>query len=125
MKRVLPVPGRPLHEHRDVRRPRGAHPRLRLRPQQRRYSFNIRSQHRVVLLTVRRDEELTPRSRSLSAGRPSNMYFQTHDQIGMIGAGLSHMSAMNIPIPFNLVMPPMPPPSYLGQTNVPAAGTRH
>ena len=50
------------------------------------------------------------------------MYFQTHDQIGMIGAGPGHM-AMNIPIPFNLVMPPMPPPSYLGQTNGPAAGT--
>lgn len=59
----------------------------------------------------------------LSAGRPSNMYFQTHDQIGMIGAGPGHMAAMNIPIPFNLVMPPMPPPSYLGQTNGPAAGT--
>lgn len=51
------------------------------------------------------------------------MYFQTHDQIGMIGAGPGHMAAMNIPIPFNLVMPPMPPPSYLGQTNGPAAGT--
>ena len=59
----------------------------------------------------------------LIAGRPSNMYFQTHDQIGMIGAGPGHMAAMNIPIPFNLVMPPMPPPSYLGQTNGPAAGT--
>lgn len=58
-----------------------------------------------------------------SAGRPSNMYFQTHDQIGMIGAGPGHMAAMNIPIPFNLVMPPMPPPSYQGQTNGPAAGT--
>ena len=50
------------------------------------------------------------------------MYFQTHDQIGMIGAGPGHMAALNIPIPFNLVMPPMPPPSYLGQTNGPAAG---
>lgn len=50
------------------------------------------------------------------------MYFQTHDQIGMIGAGPGHMAAMNIPIPFNLVMPPMPPPSYQGQTNGPAAG---
>lgn len=50
------------------------------------------------------------------------MYFQTHDQIGMIGAGPGQMAAMNIPIPFNLVMPPMPPPSYLGQTNGPAAG---
>ena len=59
----------------------------------------------------------------VSAGRPSNMYFQTHDQIGMIGAGPGHLAAMNIPIPFNLVMPPMPPPSYLGQTNGPAAGT--
>lgn len=58
-----------------------------------------------------------------SAGRPSNMYFQTHDQIGMIGAGPGHMAAMNIPLPFNLVMPPVPPPSYLGQTNGPAAGT--
>lgn len=53
------------------------------------------------------------------------MYFQTHDQIGMIGAGPGHMAAMNIPIPFNLVMPPMPPPSYQGQTNGPAAGTAH
>lgn len=59
----------------------------------------------------------------LQAGRPSNMYFQTHDQIGMIGPGPGHMAAMNIPIPFNLVMPPMPPPSYQGQTNGPAAGT--
>uniref|UniRef100_A0AAQ4QSU0 Upf1 domain-containing protein n=1 Tax=Gasterosteus aculeatus aculeatus TaxID=481459 RepID=A0AAQ4QSU0_GASAC len=69
-------------------------------------------------------EALIPGSaydRSSTAGRPSNMYFQTHDQIGMIGAGPGHMSAMNIPIPFNLVMPPMPPPSYLGQTNGPAA----
>lgn len=32
------------------------------------------------------------------------------------------MAAMNLPIPFNLVMPPMPPPSYLGQINGPAAG---
>lgn len=60
---------------------------------------------------------------SLSGGRPSNMYFQTHDQIGMIGAGPGPMAAMNIPIPFNLVMPPMAPPSYLGQPNGPAAGT--
>ncbi|KAM4548317.1 regulator of nonsense transcripts 1 isoform 1-T2 [Odontesthes bonariensis] len=70
-------------------------------------------------------EALIPGSaydRSSTAGRPSNMYFQTHDQIGMIGAGPGHMAAMNIPIPFNLVMPPMPPPSYLGQTNGPAAG---
>uniref|UniRef100_A0A8C5I3L0 ATP-dependent helicase RENT1 n=1 Tax=Gouania willdenowi TaxID=441366 RepID=A0A8C5I3L0_GOUWI len=70
-------------------------------------------------------EALIPGSaydRSNAAGRPSNMYFQTHDQIGMIGAGPSHMAAMNIPIPFNLVMPPMPPPSYLGQANGPAAG---
>lgn len=51
------------------------------------------------------------------------MYFQTHDQIGMIGAGPGPMAAMNIPIPFNLVMPPMAPPSYLGQPNGPAAGT--
>ncbi|XP_056131748.1 putative regulator of nonsense transcripts 1 isoform X3 [Lampris incognitus] len=70
-------------------------------------------------------EALIPGSaydRSNAAGRPSNMYFQTHDQIGMIGAGPGHMTAMNIPIPFNLVMPPMPPPGYLGQTNGPAAG---
>uniref|UniRef100_A0A8C7ZJX6 ATP-dependent helicase RENT1 n=1 Tax=Oryzias sinensis TaxID=183150 RepID=A0A8C7ZJX6_9TELE len=70
-------------------------------------------------------EALIPGSaydRSSTAGRPSNMYFQTHDQIGMIGAGPGHMAAMNIPIPFNLVMPPMPPPSYLGQANGPAAG---
>ena len=51
------------------------------------------------------------------------MYFQTHDQIGMISAGPSHVTAMNIPIPFNLVMPPMPPPGYFGQANGPAAGT--
>ncbi|OWK49655.1 Regulator of nonsense transcripts 1 [Lonchura striata] len=57
-----------------------------------------------------------------SQGRPSNMYFQTHDQIGMISAGPSHVTAMNIPIPFNLVMPPMPPPGYFGQANGPAAG---
>uniref|UniRef100_A0AAX7T4H3 Upf1 domain-containing protein n=1 Tax=Astatotilapia calliptera TaxID=8154 RepID=A0AAX7T4H3_ASTCA len=57
-----------------------------------------------------------------NGGRPSNMYFQTHDQIGMIGAGPGPMAAMNIPIPFNLVMPPMAPPSYLGQPNGPAAG---
>lgn len=57
-----------------------------------------------------------------SQGRPSNMYFQTHDQISMISAGPSHVAAMNIPIPFNLVMPPMPPPGYFGQANGPAAG---
>lgn len=51
------------------------------------------------------------------------MYFQTHDQIGMIGAAPGHLAALNIPIPFNLVMPPMPPPSYQGQTNGPAAGS--
>ncbi|TNM87773.1 hypothetical protein fugu_005994 [Takifugu bimaculatus] len=70
-------------------------------------------------------EALIPGSaydRSNTAGRPSNMYFQTHDQIGMIGAAASHLAALNIPIPFNLVMPPMPPPSYQGQTNGPAAG---
>lgn len=50
------------------------------------------------------------------------MYFQTHDQIGMIGAGPSPMAAMNIPIPFNLMMPPMPPPAYLGQANGPSPG---
>lgn len=50
------------------------------------------------------------------------MYFQTHDQIGMIGAGPAHMAAMNMPIPFNLVIPPMPPPGYLAQANGPAAG---
>lgn len=52
------------------------------------------------------------------------MYFQTHDQISMISAGPSHVAAMNIPIPFNLVMPPMPPPGYFGQANGPAAGKR-
>lgn len=51
------------------------------------------------------------------------MYFQTHDQIGMIGAATGHLAALNIPIPFNLVMPPMPPPSYQGQINGPAAGS--
>ena len=50
------------------------------------------------------------------------MYFQTHDQIGMIGTGPAHMAAMNMPIPFNLVVPPMPPPGYLAQANGPAAG---
>lgn len=59
------------------------------------------------------------------AGRPSNMYFQTHDQIGMIGTAPNPMAAMNIPIPFNLVMPPMPPSGYLGQLNGPAAGESH
>lgn len=57
-----------------------------------------------------------------SNGRSSNMYFQTHDQIGMIGTGANPMSSMNIPIPFNLVMPPIPPPGYLGQVNGPTAG---
>ncbi|XP_073704576.1 regulator of nonsense transcripts 1-like [Garra rufa] len=57
-----------------------------------------------------------------STGRPSNMYFQTHDQVGMIGTGPNPLGSMNIPIPFNLVMPPMPPPGYLGQVNGPAAG---
>ncbi|XP_064232740.1 regulator of nonsense transcripts 1-like [Aotus nancymaae] len=57
-----------------------------------------------------------------SQSRPSSMYFQTHDQIGMISAGPSHLAAMNISIPFNLVMPPMPPPSYFEQANGPAAG---
>lgn len=50
------------------------------------------------------------------------MYFQTHDQIGMIGTGPSPMTAMNLPIPFNLVMPPIPPPGYLGQLNGPTSG---
>lgn len=70
-------------------------------------------------------EALIPGSaydRNNAAGRPSNMYFQTHDQIGMIGAGPGHMAAMGIPIPLNLVMPPMPPPSYLGQANGPSPG---
>ncbi|KAF0047111.1 hypothetical protein F2P81_000744 [Scophthalmus maximus] len=55
-----------------------------------------------------------------SNGRMSNMYFQTHDQIGMIGTGSSPMSSMNIPIPFNLVMPPIPPSGYMGQVNGPS-----
>ncbi|XP_038597724.1 regulator of nonsense transcripts 1-like, partial [Tachyglossus aculeatus] len=55
-------------------------------------------------------------------GRSSNMYFQTHDQVGMINSGPSHITALNIPIPFNLVMPPMPPPGYFGQTNGTALG---
>lgn len=55
-------------------------------------------------------------------GRTSNMYFQTHDQIGMIGTGPSPLTSMNLPIPFNLVMPPIPPPGYLGQINGPASG---
>uniref|UniRef100_A0A673BRR1 ATP-dependent helicase RENT1 n=1 Tax=Sphaeramia orbicularis TaxID=375764 RepID=A0A673BRR1_9TELE len=57
-----------------------------------------------------------------SNGRTSNMYFQTHDQIGMIGTGPNPMTSMNIPIPFNLVMPPIPPPGYMGQVNGPTAG---
>ncbi|MEQ2300435.1 ATP-dependent helicase NAM7, partial [Ameca splendens] len=57
-----------------------------------------------------------------SNGHPSNVYFQTHDQIGMIGSGPSPVSSMNIPIPFNLGMPPISPPSYLGQMNGPCAG---
>lgn len=52
------------------------------------------------------------------------MYFQTHDQIGMIGSGPGPMSSLNIPIPFNLMMPPIPPPGYLGQLNGPSAGER-
>ena len=52
------------------------------------------------------------------------MYFQTHDQIGMIGTGPNPLNSMNIPIPFNLVMPPMPPPGYLGQINGPATGEK-
>lgn len=54
----------------------------------------------------------------------SNMYFQTHDQIGMIGTGPNPMTSMNIPIPFNLVMPPIPPSGYMGQVNGPAAGEK-
>uniref|UniRef100_A0AAY5KMF3 Upf1 domain-containing protein n=1 Tax=Esox lucius TaxID=8010 RepID=A0AAY5KMF3_ESOLU len=57
-----------------------------------------------------------------STGRTSNMYFQTHDQIGMIGTGPGQMASVNIPIPFNLVMPPIPPPGYLGQVNGPQVG---
>ena len=52
------------------------------------------------------------------------MYFQTHDQIGMIGTGPSPITSMNIPIPFNLVMPPIPPSGYMGQVNGPAAGEK-
>uniref|UniRef100_A0A4W6F510 ATP-dependent helicase RENT1 n=1 Tax=Lates calcarifer TaxID=8187 RepID=A0A4W6F510_LATCA len=59
-----------------------------------------------------------------SNGRMSNMYFQTHDQIGMIGTGPNPMTSMNIPIPFNLVMPPIPPSGYMGQVNGPTAGGR-
>lgn len=55
-------------------------------------------------------------------GRTSNMYFQTHDQIGMIGTGPGPLTSMNLPIPFNLVMPPIPPPGYLGQINGPNSG---
>lgn len=50
------------------------------------------------------------------------MYFQTHDQIGMIGTGPSPLTSLNLPIPFNLVMPPIPPPGYLGQVNGPTSG---
>lgn len=50
------------------------------------------------------------------------MYFQTHDQIGMIGTGPSPLTSLNLPIPFNLMMPPIPPPGYLGQVNGPASG---
>ncbi|KAK2102340.1 ATP-dependent helicase NAM7 [Saguinus oedipus] len=54
--------------------------------------------------------------------RPSSMYFQTHDQVGMISTSPSHLAAMNISIPFNLVILPTPPPSYFEQANWPAAG---
>lgn len=57
-----------------------------------------------------------------TTGRTSNMYFQTHDQIGMIGTDPSPLTSMNLPIPFNLVMPPIPPPGYLGQVNGPTSG---
>lgn len=57
-----------------------------------------------------------------AVGRTSSMYFQTHDQIGMIGTGPNPMTSLNIPIPFNLVMPPIPPPGYMGQVNGPSAG---
>ncbi|KAJ3594968.1 hypothetical protein NHX12_004273 [Muraenolepis orangiensis] len=70
-------------------------------------------------------EALIPGSaydRSINA-RTANMYFQTHDQIGVIGTGPNPMSSMNIPIPFNLVMPPIPPPSYLGLVNGPLMGS--
>lgn len=52
------------------------------------------------------------------------MYFQTHDQIGMIGTGPGPLTSLNIPIPFNLVMPPIPPPGYMGQVNGPSAGDK-
>lgn len=113
--------GRAFYEHCDVWRSRGPHPRLCLWPQQHWYwcctllaSCGIiqgGGHHLNIVLYF------------LQAGRPSNMYFQTHDQIGMIGAAPGHLAALNIPIPFNLVMPPMPPPSYQGQTNGPAAGS--
>ncbi|XP_032387046.1 regulator of nonsense transcripts 1 [Etheostoma spectabile] len=57
-----------------------------------------------------------------SNGRSSSMYFQTHDQIGMIGTGSSPMTSLNIPIPFNLVIPPIPPPGYMGPVNGPSPG---
>lgn len=61
---------------------------------------------------------------SPTAGRMSNMYFQTHDQIGMIGTGPNPMTSMSLPIPFNLVMPPIPPSGYMGQMNGPTAGEK-
>uniref|UniRef100_A0A3P8WNB7 ATP-dependent helicase RENT1 n=1 Tax=Cynoglossus semilaevis TaxID=244447 RepID=A0A3P8WNB7_CYNSE len=56
-----------------------------------------------------------------SNGRISNIYFQTHDQIAMINSGPNSMN-MNIPIPFNLVMPPMPPSGYMSHMNGSSGG---
>ncbi|XP_061409775.1 regulator of nonsense transcripts 1 isoform X1 [Lethenteron reissneri] len=53
---------------------------------------------------------------------PHNSYFQTHDQMGMIGPNPGHPAAFNLPIPFNMMMPPMPPPAYYGQMNGPPMG---
>lgn len=117
--------GRAFYEHCHVWCPWSPHPWLCLWPQQCWYLLDIC----LASYGMTQDDNLWQTLFRpcfvcfLLAGRPSNMYFQTHDQIGMIGAGPGHMAAMNIPIPFNLVMPPMPPPSYQGQTNGPAAGT--
>ncbi|KAG7267922.1 LOW QUALITY PROTEIN: hypothetical protein CRUP_006672 [Coryphaenoides rupestris] len=71
-------------------------------------------------------EALIPGSaydRSANGRATANLYFQTHDQVGMIGATPpGPMSAFNLPMPYNMVMPPLPPPSYLGHLNGPLMG---